>query len=333
MSVAGRTGLAFALLAALAGAGQLCSQQLPAQEPPKIRVGVDRVNVGVIVTDSHGSFVEHLTRSNFHVFDDGREQVITDFVAVDEPAQVFLLIEAGPAVYLLEGGHLQAAYNLLQGLAPSDRVAVIRYSDQPQGVLELTADKQLAASALSSLHYNLGFGSLNLSTSVAQVLRWLSALQGKKTIVLLSTGVDTSPSSGAPALLTQLRAGDVRLFAVSLAAELRSSPKGKKKPAPAKPSVPDEQFAAADQLLRQFAESTGGRAYFPANAGDFRAAYAELAQLIRHEYSIAFAPPARDGQLHTLVVSIDLPSPSARSLVTYRVDHRQAYLAPPPSPN
>ena len=333
MSVAGCRGLAFALLAALAGAAELCSQQLPAQEPPKIRVGVDRVNVGVIVTDSRGHFVEDLARSNFHVFDDGNEQVITDFTAVDEPAQVFLLIEAGPAVYLLEGGHLTAAYNLLQGLAPSDRVAVIRYSDQPQGVLDLTPDKQLAASALGSLHYNLGFGSLNLSTSLVQVLHWLAAIPGKKTVVLLSTGVDTSPSARLPTLLMQLRTGDVRLFAVSLAAELRSAPKGKKKSAPAKPSVLDEQFAEADQLLRQLAESAGGRAYFPANAGDFRAVYAELAQLIRHEYSIAFSPLARDGKLHALAVTIDSPPSSASSTVGYRVDHRQAYLAPPPSPN
>lgn len=333
MSVAGRRGLAFALLAVLAGAAKLCSQQPPAQESQKIRIGVDRVNVGVIVTDSSGHFVENLARSNFHVFDDGSEQVITGFAAVDEPAQVFLLIEAGPAVYLLEGGHLTAAYNLLQGLAPSDRVAVLRYSDQPQGVLELTPDKQLAASALSSLHYNLGFGSLNLSMSLAQVLRWLAAIQGKRTVVLLSTGVDTSPSNGVPTLLMQLRTGDVRLFAVSLAAELRSAPKSRKKSAAAKPSASDEQFAEADQLLRQLAESAGGRAYFPANAGDFRAVYAELAQLIRHEYSIAFSPPARDGKLHTLDVTIDSSSSPANSAVTYRVDHRQAYLAPPPPPN
>lgn len=329
MRVARHGGLVFVLVAAFGAAPCLRGQQPPAQEPPTIRVGVDRVNVGVIVTDAQGHFVENLTRSNFHVFDDAVQQLVTDFAAIDEPAQVFLLIEAGPGVYLLEGGHLNAAYGLLQGLASSDRVSVIQYSDKPQGILDLTPDKQLAASALSSLHYNLGFGSLNLSSSLLQILPWLAAAQGKKTIVLLSTGIDTSPSNESSSALAQLRAGDVRLFAISLAAELRSSPKDKKKSSAAKP-FPEEQFAEADHFLRQLADSTGGRAYFPANAKDFRSVYAELAQLIRHEYSIAFAPQTHDGKIHNLAVTVDPPSSLASSPGAYRIDHRQAYLAPPP---
>src|SRR6266404_609190 len=87
------------------------------QETPDqgIHVSVDRVNVGVIVTDSRGSFVEGLRREDFHLFDNAVEQPISDFAAIEEPAQVLLLIEAGPAVYLLEGGHLQAAHSLLNG--------------------------------------------------------------------------------------------------------------------------------------------------------------------------------------------------------------------------
>src|SRR5215469_3005122 len=75
--------------------------QTNAQEPQAgaIRVSVVRVDVGVIVTDSRGKFVGGLQRENFHVFDDGVEQSITDFAPIDDPAQVLILIEAGPAVY------------------------------------------------------------------------------------------------------------------------------------------------------------------------------------------------------------------------------------------
>ena len=86
----------------------------------------------------------------------------------------------------------------------------------------------------------------------------------------------------------------------------------------------------ADQFLRQLAESTGGHAYFPANLKDFRSVYAELAQLIRHEYSMAFAPSTHDGTVHAIKVTIEPPPSSEKGNppVSYRIDHRQAYVAP-----
>lgn len=194
-----------------------------------IRVAVDRVNVGVIVTDARGHFVEGLRRENFHVFDNGAEQPLTDFASVEEPAQVLLLIEAGPAVYLLEGGHLWAAQALLNGLSPDDRVAVAKYAEAPQAILGFTSDKQAAAAAFGQLRFNLGFGSLNLSSSLSKVLDWLASVKGKKTIVLLSTGLDTSSQNQAIALLQRLRISDARLLAVSLTGGLQNpQPAGKK---------------------------------------------------------------------------------------------------------
>jgi Ca-activated chloride channel homolog len=319
--------LAVALLLCTVGP---CHAQQPAAPTPAVRVSVERVNVGVIVTNSQGSFTDGLTRTNFHVFDNGVEQPITDFAAIDEPAQVLLLIEAGPAVYLLETSHLSAAHGFLQGLAPPDRVALAKYAEAPELILDFTTDKDFASSGLGALHYNLGFGSLNLSASLTQILAWLRNLEGKKNIVLLSTGIDTSPSGESRMILSQLRTGDARLFAVSLVGELRATPKDRRKSFAGKSAATDQQFAEADQFLRQLGESTGGRAYFPASLKDFRSVYAELAQLIRHEYSIAFAPQTHDGAIHTIKVTLDPPSPSERepAHVTYRIDHRQAYIAP-----
>jgi Ca-activated chloride channel homolog len=304
------------------------------QEPPQaIRVSVERVNVGVVVTNPSSRFVEGLRREDFHIFDNGVEQPLTDFATIEEPAQVLLLIEAGPAVYLLEGGHLQAAFALLNGLSPDDRVAVVKYADAPQTLIDFTTDKQAAVAAFGHLRFNLGFGSLNLSASVSKVLEWLASVQGKKSIVLLSTGVDTSPSNEAARVLQELKLSDVLLLAVSLKGGLQpSQPGNKKKSAAANPSKTAQQFEQADQLIKGMAESTGGRAYFPGNAKEFDAAYSEIAQLVRHEYSLAFAPPARDGTVHRIEVRVEAPKNATSNVPapSYRVDHRQAYLAPAP---
>jgi Ca-activated chloride channel family protein len=309
------------------------AQENPQQPKQTIQVSVDRVNVGVIVTDARGHFVEGLRREDFRVLDNGIEQPITGFVAVEEPAQVLLLIEAGPAVYLLESGHLEAAVALLNGLSDGDRVAVVKYADSPTVLLDFTPHKQAALASFGQLRFNLGFGSLNLTSSVSKVLEWMASVPGKKTIVLLATGVDTSPSSESARAIQQLKVSDVRLLAVSLAADLQDpQPASKKKSPAANSNKTAEEFEKANQLLKRMAEATGGRAYFPTSAKEFSSVYAEIAQLVRHEYSLAFAPPVHDGLVHSIEIRVEAPQkPEANAPGSrYHVDYRRAYLAPAP---
>ena len=138
------------------------------QQPPPIRVTVNRVNVGVTVTDSGGHFVEGLRREDFQLFDNGVEQPITDFLPIEEPAQLLLLIESGPAVLFLSKNHLIAADSLLATLAPTDRVAIASYSKSPQLLLNFTANKTEACLALQRINFSNDFADLNLSSSLAR---------------------------------------------------------------------------------------------------------------------------------------------------------------------
>jgi VWFA-related protein len=347
------------LFVALLIASSTRAQQSPPQqtEPPSIQVSVNRVNVGVIVTDAQGNFVQNLRREDFHIFDDGVEQPITDFANVVAPAEVLLLVEAGPAVYFLASTHAQASHSFLEGLASGDRIAVAKYDAAPQLMLDFTTDKPAAYEALAKVRYYVGFGSLNLSRSLNTVLDWLAKTEGKKTIVLLSTGFDTSAPAEIDAALSRLKISDVRLLAISLSGAMRASPaqppaKGKKKKkdkqtdeeeaqkAAAKAAFTAQGFDEADRLVRALTDATGGQVYFPNNPQDYAAMYSQIAQLIRHEYSLAFAPAANDGKVHNLEVRITppnaasanaTPSPAdaaTQSAPTYKISHRRAYVAP-----
>jgi VWFA-related protein len=296
-----------------------------AQQPNQtIHVGVDRVNVGVIVTDSNGRFVEGLHREDFRVFDNGIEQPLTGFAAIEEPAQVLFLVESGPAVHLLGKAHVHAADTLLNSLSPNDRVAIASYSKNPELLLDFTPDKPTARFALQSLNFTLGFAELNLSSSLASAIDWLAPFPGKKTIVVLSTGVDTSPAEKWQGIQQKLKLTDVRILAVSLSGDFRKPVKGWKLSPKEREdrTIVKQGFAQADQSLRELSKATGGRVYLPRTEKEFDRAYSEIAQLVRHEYSIAFSPPSSDGQVHTIQVKL--------RHVWCRVDHRQAYLAPAP---
>ncbi len=101
-------------------------------------------------------------------------------------------------------------------------------------MLDFTPDKTSAYAALAAVRYYVGFGSLNLSKSLTTVLDWLAKSQSKKSVVLLSTGLDTSTPAEIDTALQRLKISDVRLLAISLSGAMRAPAqpaptKGKKK--------------------------------------------------------------------------------------------------------
>lgn len=314
-------------VAALALAVLYCGARIAAQEPapqqaPPIRVSVDRVNVGVIVTDAQQHFVEGIQRKDFEVLDDGVPQPLTAFLAVDEPAQIVLMVECGPAVYFFRNDLVHAADTLLARLAASDRVAIICYTRTPELQLDFTTDKDAARLALRELNFVAGYGDLNLSASLFSVLDSLKRLSGKKTIVLVTSGVDTSPPADPEAIKTRLEACDVRILTVSTSEQIQAMPKHLKTSRQQRDDRSEVKkiLDQAQLSLRELSEITGGRVYTPKSLKDFDRAYQEIAELVRHEYELEFAPPERDGKVHQIDVRVKGHA--------YEVSHREAYLAP-----
>lgn len=304
---------------------------------PQISVQVDVVTVPVTVTDARGEFVQGLSRANFRLFVDGAEQPIEYFAAESEPARVLVLVETGPAVYLLRREHLSAAGTLLGGLGPADRVAIASYSDAPQLLLNFTADKQEATAALGSLSYGLGMAQLNFYDCLAATLEWTGAEAGnKRAIVVLTTGLDSSGTGHIEALEGRLRKSNVIVLPVALGEELRAPTKNSKKQVLQNGQQVDVlgDFAAWDHALEEIAATTGGHAFFPRSAKDFDQDYRRIASLLRHQYSLGFAPAQHDGGVHSIQVEVVNGQGEAFDGKTkkssYGVNARREFLAPGP---
>jgi Ca-activated chloride channel homolog len=306
---------------------------------PQISVQVNVVSLPVTVTDSRGNFVGKLGRQDFHVLVDGVETPIKYFAAEEAPAQVLVLVETGPAVYLLRHEHVAAATELLEGLGADDRVAIASYSDTITPLLSFTADKQQAVAALSTLNYGLGMANLNFYDNLATAVDWCAGSGGKQAIVLLTTGLDSSGPGHWEALLQKLRQSNVMVLAVALGGELREIGKHGKRNRVAGPGTgaaagagPGDgiSFAASDRALETVAAETGGYAFFPGTDRDFQAAYLRIAALVRHQYSLGFETEARDGRYHEIEVSLVGSAAGGGGKQAYRVNTRRGFLAPLP---
>jgi Ca-activated chloride channel homolog len=309
-------------------------QQSPAsasQHPLQVTTEIVKLDASVI--DERGELVNGLQPKNFRILDAGTEQPIAFFAPTDSPAQILVMIETGPAVYLIQNDHIAALDALAAGLPPDDEIALVAYNEAPRTVLPFTRDRSSLTSALGQIQYTLGFGELNLFDSISAVLDSLAPAAGKKALVLLTTGLDSSPASRWQALEQKLRATDVVIFPVALGAALRTPVKKNKTKSKSLAENKPGVFAEADKNLRSLAEITGGRAFFPESAADFVPTYHEIAATLRHQYVLGIAP-AHDGQFHPLTVQVldDAGTPylPAGKSSSHKIFVRQGYLAPAP---
>jgi len=302
----------------------------------QLSIQVEVVTVPATVTDAHGEFVRGLQRQNFRLWVDGAEQPVEYFAAEEEPAQVLVLVETGPAVFLLRREHLTAAATLIDGLGPADRVAIASYSDTLQLLLDFTTDKQQASNALGELGYGLGTAQLNFYDSLATAVGWMESSGTKRAIVVLTTGLDSSGEARWDSLAAKLQKSNVMVLSVALGEELRGPPKTSKKQRSATAPRSDAMgnFAEWDRALEGIATEAGGHAFFPKSAKDFTEDYRRIASLLRHQYSLGFAARVRDGGVHTVRVEIvddrGAPFDGKEKRPAYVVNSRREFLSPAP---
>jgi Ca-activated chloride channel homolog len=328
-----------------------CAQSAPTvtvQQALKTRTELVKLDVSVL--DDKGDFVDGLTEQDFHVSDSGSESPILYFAPVTDAAKVVVVLETSPALFLIKDEHLAAAYALVNGLGADDQVALVSYSDVPRELMPFTTDKMQLLNALGNIQYMMGSTNLNLYATVSNLLGGLARYPGKKAIVLLTTGLDSSEPSQWTALTEKLRGSDVVIFSVGLlgpatetAAESGKHSKKIPRAAALSSGVQDDPtLAKADQALVDLSKMTGGQAFFPQSAQGFAPIYRQIAACLRNEYVIGVSPE-HDGQFHQLSVTVTPGSGSAtpdgkkhkkkkkkkkHGGAEYHVYFRQGYVAP-----
>jgi Ca-activated chloride channel family protein len=296
----------------------------------QISVQVSLVTVPVTVTERGGRFVSGLQRQNFRVLVDGKERAIEYFASEEQPARVLVLVETGPAVFLLRREHIATAGALLSGLAPGDQVAVAEYSDVARLLLDFTTDKKRATASLSEMVYGIGTAQLRFYDSLASAAAWVEPSSEKYAIVALTTGLDSSGSGPGSweRLAEQLRRSNALVLPVALGGDLR----GVKMPqVEGAPGAEAKSFERSDGVLQAIAAETGGQVFFPRTNKDFEQTYRRIASLLRHQYSLGFTVSTEEGTRQTHTIQVQVVDDRGRrfdgkqATPAYGVNHRRGF--------
>src|SRR5580700_2351418 len=197
----------------------------PAPERPKkienmpdysIRVDVPIVNLDVLVTTKDGQTIPGLRRENFKIMEDGAPQQIASFNQTEAPITAVLLVEFASTNYYFIVDALNASYSFASTLKKDDWVAVISYDMKPQILADFTQDKRAVQAALNQLRMP-GFAETNLFDALFDTLDRVDRIEGKKYIILVTTGYDSFSKLTLDQIIKKVKSTkDVTIYVVSV---------------------------------------------------------------------------------------------------------------------
>lgn len=276
-----------------------------------IKVDVPLVNLDVLVTTKDGQFVPGLKKENFRIFEDGTSQTISNFNQATAPITAVMLVEFASTNYFFVRDAINASYTFAQTLKKDDWVAVISYDMKPQILTDFTQDKGAVMAAIGQMQIP-GFAETNLFDALYDTLDRLDGIEGKKFVILITTGVDTFSKLNLDQTMKKIKATkDVTIYPISLGWALRNYCEVHSCGYTHGMGIPvgEMDYLQADNEMNTFAKMTGGRAYFPRFEAEFAEIFHDIGSDIRNEYSIAYHPtnPKLDGTYRKLKVELIAP--------------------------
>ena len=250
----------------------------------RVNVPVVSVDVGVILEKTH-QFVPNLQEDNFRVFEDGKPQQVTHFSRIQAPITAVLLTEFAATNWNFIYDMRNAAYAFAQQLRPDDYVAVITYDMHTEILTDFTQDKRLVAQALNSLTIPT-WRETNLFDALYETLDRLTRVDGRKYIILISSGIDTFSKLNLDQILRKIKATpNVTIFSIGTGQFARIMAEGR-----GMGSVREMDYLQADNQLSTFARMTGGESFFPRFEGEMPDIFHEINASIRNQYVLTYTP-------------------------------------------
>jgi len=292
---------------------------LPASGPGQVlsySVKADLVVFSATAVDGKGRPVTNLRREDFRVYDEGRARPIAHFHGgLGLPARILILLDASGSMGAQDrvANARQAASQLLFALSREDEVAVAGFDSRYWGVVAFTRDRQAVRRGLESI---TPFGSTALHDALDKGARDIASHgEGRRAVVVLTDGVDTSSQKTADEVIARSRALDVPIYAVSVVSPLDD---------PGSPSFLGKRDAgeavAAAETLARYADLSGGAAFRVSNVAGLRIAAERIASELKHQYRLGWDPSQGPNRFRRVVVS------TTRKGVTVRT--RSGYVPP-----
>ena len=294
----------------------ICLLPLAAQAPKrpaasgpeaKIVVEVPRVPLLFTVTDKKNRFITDLEQKEFRVFDNRKQQAILAFNRESNlPLRIGILIDTSNSIRDRFQFEQEAAIEFIRSVLKEehDKAFLVSFDTAAELVVDFMHDTEKLAKGVRSLRAG---GGTSLYDAIYFACRDKlpedsPPEQFRRAVVVLSDGDDNQSRVSREQALEMAHKAEAVIFTISTN---RSGVK-----------------MDGDKVLQRFAEQTGGLSFHPFQAADLGQSFENIANELRHQYFLLYAPSPfmADGRFHEVEIRT-----LAKDL---RVRARRGYYAP-----
>jgi VWFA-related protein len=268
----------------------------------------DTVTLKLLVQDPNGYFIPNLRRGNFVVYEDGVRQQKVEVGVEHAPVSLSVLMEYGGHYPALNRAFFQqvsrAAQQLLDVLGPDDKLAVWTYGDKLQQAADFSQDRQALEGVLFGLQPP-GVSEINLYDAIVAASDRMRHVNGRKAIIVISSGVDTFSKATYDDAVKAVRDSNTPIYAISMQPTLRDIIQ-LHGPADAMNSI---DWRRAEKHLMGIAQVSGGRFYSPANTIDLSGIYDDIMENLKVRYVITYKSSSHTDPKSPRTVRVELVNP------------------------
>jgi len=307
MKSLGSFGVALALVTL--APGSVVEKPLTSQDAFTISDNVNLVLLDVSVKGSNAGYVLDLDKSNFRVFEDGKQRTITQFGKIDAPVTIGLVVDNSGSMRSKRSEVLQAGMSFAHQSNADDEFFVVNFNNSvvsglpPQ--LPFTDNLRILQNAL---YYGRPVGQTALYDAISYSLRHLeTAHREQRTLIVVSDGGDNVSKISLADLLNQIEASRATIYTIGL--------------------VDPENRDLKPGVLRKIAAASGGAYIQPKKLNDVPVAFAQISKDIRHRYTIGFVPDEDSDK--RIIRTVKVTAERAGERLTCK--SRSTFRIPPPA--
>jgi Ca-activated chloride channel family protein len=284
------------------------SSPTPGQSSATISVSVKLVNVFASVVDKEGAPYANLQKDDFRIFEDGIEQKLSVFERESElPLSIAMALDTSMSTRKDLPLEVASARKFMHTLLrPVDSISLYEFSTYVSQALSYTSNEHSLDAALDHLHPG---AATALYDAIYLSAQSLERRQGRKVIVLITDGGDTSSKTDYPEALRAAQISEAIIYSIIM--------------------VPIEADAGRDtggeHALIQLSRDTGGKYYYATSLPELDEAFRQISDELRTQYLLAYYPANRVGNEFrgiTVELTAEAQKRAQRELV---VRHRAGY--------
>ncbi len=322
-----------------AQSGRRLPSSSPRESDDTIRLRAEEVLLNVTVTDSSGRQITSLKRDDFIIAEDNERQDITSFLVSSVPVNVVLMLDASGSVAGEIDSIKKAAMRFVAGLGAEDQISLIKFHTDVELIQDWTSKADDVRHAVSwrfkpgmvmDRNGSYAPGSTSLYDALyATAEDQLAKVEGRKAIILLTDGDDTSSKlTYEKALSAVVKSGAV-VFVISKARAIMKAINdqyggtvGKVFGTANAARTFSARLERAELMMTNLSRRTGGQIFSPLEDKQMESVYGEVARELKNQYIITYVSKngERDGRLRQVRVYLARPGYQART--------REAYYAP-----